>query len=153
MYKCTECNKKFAQRKALLSHMYSHLPAQGRARDRFRCMKCNKRFNERELLGNHMINAHSKHRICECEYCGRLFFTQHFHDRHVLKIHANQEEKEQANANKPFSCGECKTSFSTNSGLNYHLTFVHGPEGFQCEVCEVFFRHKKNLLKHKCVTD
>lgn len=45
-------------------------------------------------------------------------------------------------------CGECGKSLSSASGLDQHLTTVHGEYKFPCDFCNLKFKRKDHVMNH-----
>ncbi|ODM93423.1 putative zinc finger protein [Orchesella cincta] len=48
----------------------------------------------------------------------------------------------------PIRCSFCNTSYSSESGLHYHINTVHKPKTLLCSHCPVMFSHQQNLQRH-----
>ena len=73
--------------------------------------------------------------------CDRTFKTFPEMFRHVCRLHRSQ---------KPFACGVCPKSFSTQSTLNLHITRKHKPKNFICKIaaCADAFAVNGDLNQH-----
>ena len=78
-YKCTKCDKQYADLIRLKKHMRDcHVD------DGFVCSTCGKKFNCKETFSYHVKFAHSEEKPHACSYCRKTFKNSKY-----LKIHIN----------------------------------------------------------------
>lgn len=84
-----------------------------------------------------------------CEFCGKIFMTQQYVSKHQrMTCYGNPQSKGYgAGSKKPFSCYQCGTGYSTQSGLNFHIRRECGQVQI-CRLCGDTFLHYSSLKKH-----
>jgi predicted house-cleaning noncanonical NTP pyrophosphatase (MazG superfamily) len=136
IYNCEICNKKFAVRRDLNSHMQEH--------ERKTCEICGKSIvrrtfscHARRHREGFIANTH------ECEIC-----LKKYPSRYRLQIHKNQMHTDQR---EMFPCEICKKLLSTKCSLLGHMKSVHkiNEDNFTCEYCGKHFNNAKRFRYHK----
>ena len=113
-FKCPICpNKQFISKCKLDWHLKCH-------ERQFKCTYegCDKSFKQKQHLKNHLLTHADGVRPFRCKYpnCGKAFKSiSHLKD-HTQSIHMKL---------KPFECIFCKSLFSRNSSLKYHIRSIH----------------------------
>ena len=113
-YKCPIClNKQFISKCKLDWHLKCH-------ERQFACTVegCDKQFKQKQHLKNHILTHQDDVRpwLCKHEGCGKSFKSVSHLKDHTQSIHMKL---------KPFECVFCKSSFSRNSSLKYHIKTIH----------------------------
>ncbi|XP_078538270.1 uncharacterized protein LOC144823540 isoform X2 [Lissotriton helveticus] len=62
-----------------------------------------------------------------------------------------KKQSENCTQQKPFSCSDCKKSFSRKSVLELHQTIHSGEKPFPCNDCEKSFTRKISLKRHMLI--
>ncbi|KAL4262527.1 hypothetical protein AB1N83_007889 [Pleurotus pulmonarius] len=57
--------------------------------------------------------------------------------------------KKKRRGEAPFACPHCPNSFTTKKNRNYHILSHMGVRPFGCDVCQLLFRAKGDLSRHK----
>ena len=141
---CEVCQKLFSNtsqrllKKSLVDHMiteHSTVPF-------FDCDICQQSFVKESSLYSHKI---SHNRSFICHICAKDFCSQPQLDRHSLKIHGTEEEKNRA---KKYICNICSFRCYTNCGLNAHVQMHSETYDFQCDQCDYKSKTKQALNIH-----
>lgn len=167
--KCEECQKHFKNNNSFTKHMRcKHAIIQT-----FTCRVCQKQLisTSKGILRKHMRTAHAnvpfyKCEICPksfvkestfydhknshnnfiiCDLCGMDFTRQHNLDKHSLKIHGTEDEKNRA---KKFACNVCSFRSYTNDRLKGHEQIHSINYNFRCDQCDFRSRTYDNLRRH-----
>ncbi|XP_065561613.1 zinc finger protein 239-like isoform X1 [Artemia franciscana] len=132
-YKCDMCQKSFAQKNHLTSHLKFHTREK-----QFQCELCKNYFSRRSNLNVHM-RTHTGEKPYVCEICGKGF-TQTYN----LTIHMRSHTGE-----KPFKCELCNKSFTKLQSLTIHMRTHTGERPYTCEICGRGFIQMPTLIIHR----
>ena len=145
---CEVCGEKFDNKPSLNQHNIT----QHGAEKIHKCGKCGKLYSKKSSLTTHKI----KHEIedgtisseklerlekkkIHCEECGKLFYHQSQHIRH-MKGHKGIKE---------FQCDQCDKSYTSNTSLAQHIEVIHlGKRSFVCSGCGKTFGRVAGLKIH-----
>ena len=123
----------------------------------FRCYKCPQRFNNKKKLTKHMLKKHGT-TTYPCVKCERIFTRMDFLSKHILDVHYvinviikenNKDEVKLMDANRPYMCDSCETSFKTKSHRRRHSVTVHATTIISCDECKKQFSRRDILNEHK----
>jgi len=78
-YKCSNCEKSYTARSALMRHMRNHTGVRP-----YKCSVCDATFTQDVVLINHM-RTHSGEKNFQCDVCGMRFGTKYFMLHHAKK--------------------------------------------------------------------
>ncbi|CAK1546949.1 unnamed protein product [Leptosia nina] len=132
-YKCTLCDKEFAQAVGLYNHMRSvHMEKS----DQNKCNVCNKVFSTKHNMMAHQ-RLHTGEKPYVCKFCNKPFA-----DRSALIRHERIHTKEYR-----YFCEICSKGFTDKSGLIGHAK-RHSEKSMKCEICGSKFYQKSALLNH-----
>ncbi|XP_051929059.1 zinc finger protein 16-like isoform X2 [Hippocampus zosterae] len=131
-FNCSQCEKKFANKRALKSHAVSHMGVKP-----FACSLCEKRFSFKRNVKRHM-RRHTGEKPFTCSVCARRF-----HDKDDMKTHMTIHT-----GVKPFPCAVCGKTFSRQSYLRTHIRTHTGEKPFTCAVCAKRFARTTSLKRH-----
>lgn len=171
-HSCTECGRKFKQRRYLLEHhrkVHNLYADNGQAI----CDICNQQFENKRAL---QIHKHSSHpfvvkrnfpcSIChfaaKCAYDLRRHIETHSNEnrsfeceichKKLLPRYANDHMKSHEST-RNFECKECGQRFKRASALKRHqkLHETNHEDGstFECDVCSKKFIRMDGLLRHR----
>ncbi|XP_039494671.1 zinc finger protein 182 [Drosophila santomea] len=146
-FRCNHCNESFSNASSRHRHERNvhgagnRIRSQKKSREegasRHYCTKCPKSYTSKNGLALHM-NSHNGTRPFQCKNCHRSFA-----DPSAMKRHQALHEK------FPFRCDICLKGFLLSSLLTKHLDVHTGKRPHRCELCDVHYRHRYNLNKHK----
>lgn len=146
---CDICDKTFARKGRLISHMAIHSGIKP-----YKCDKCDKAYATREHLERHTVQIHLKDtlseddprqkvirygkELIECETCWkkvpRIWFKAH------QLVHTDY---------KPYQCDLCEMSFKNRGGLKTHKLIHSDETPFECTYCSRKFKQKSYLTRHE----
>lgn len=124
------------------------------------CQICHKTLNGLDVLQSHMKHMHSDEKM-QCKYCPRTYTCKasllHHEKRHETlpegkeiskdwKEYYTYVDDESTNGVRRKKCNLCGIVVL---GIGAHLTQVHFPKKFACDLCEAEFRDKRALAVHK----
>lgn len=134
-YKCTICEKKFANVYIMRWHI-----DEIHGDVKYSCDICKKVFNRLTNLKIHQL-IHQNKMPCKCRICGKSFRTSS-----AVRLHVRTHTKE-----KPYKCDICnEKAYSYNTDLKRHKRSAHGivDKTFSCNLCEKIFYEPKYLRRH-----
>ena len=93
------------------------------------------------------FNAHRKSHAQTnmCDLCGKGLSTQGCLDKHRLKVHGTEEEKNRA---KKYVCKVCASRFYSNNRLAEHELIHSEIKTFQCDRCDFMSKTPHALTIH-----
>ena len=175
-YICTDCNKKFRQKRYLRVHqqvVHSANP-DNRAKTKRsnqeksfnpQCTICLDFFHSRNIL-KHLRIMHPETKLHKtCEICGKELKNEWFMNRHMENVHVNSrkfictmcdfqakrkenlDDHKQIHTEDMFSCDKCDYRGLTKRGLNKHKCGIW-LKSVNCELCDFISRSKEGLRKH-----
>ncbi|XP_037072631.1 zinc finger and BTB domain-containing protein 7B-like [Pollicipes pollicipes] len=106
---CHVCQKRFARRDSLQTHLAAHAGTKAYA-----CGECGVQFQYRDGLMVHRRRRHGQSRL-RCPHCPREFDKSCNYKRH-LRVHTGE---------RPFRCQLCSKAFSQSNGLKKHVRSQH----------------------------
>ncbi|EAA05606.5 AGAP010979-PA, partial [Anopheles gambiae str. PEST] len=154
-YKCTYCERSFAQSNDMVKHMKTHKgpgrkPKQPKEEsdndteepktkvDLYRCLLCDApTYTSPKEHTDHLLKEHPDQIHC-CKQCPKVFMTKAAFEHHQY-CHAT---------GRSFFCMFCDKGFQTEQLLKNHMrTHTHGT-GFLCSHCGQEFSNRSNLRQH-----
>ncbi|XP_050072466.1 zinc finger protein 271-like [Anopheles maculipalpis] len=134
-YKCTFCDKSFAQSNNLTYHIRQHTGEKP-----YGCEKCDKTFINRSHLLSH-LKYHNDEKMFQCEICCKRFNHVGNLNKH-RRVHSGE---------KPYRCEFCDRTFNNISNKKMHEKRHSGERNFVCEVCSKAFHDNHHLERHQAV--
>ncbi|XP_046899821.1 zinc finger and SCAN domain-containing protein 2-like [Hypomesus transpacificus] len=105
IHQCQQCNKLFADKGNLVSHMKRH-----KAGKPFQCQQCNKRFAQRGTLVDH-VRTHTGEKPFQCQQCNKRFAHKSTLVSH-MRTHTGE---------KPYQCQKCNQRFAHKISIVGHM--------------------------------
>lgn len=132
LWKCSDCQKRFAQRKNLMKHLYKHTSTS--------CEYCPEKFATLRDLQQHSQRTHKDELILhQCDRCPRKFVLNA-----QLRIHLHSH-----NTSQRYNCNVCNDTFATEMQLKGHIRSVHTQ--YLCSECGKTFKNNSLLTSHQKV--
>ncbi|GAB0095212.1 zinc finger protein 2 homolog [Sergentomyia squamirostris] len=132
-YNCETCSKSFRSLNAFNAHMDKHRNIQ-----RYACDYCDEKFSNWVMRRTHTYKKHLKTTYCQCNQCGKGFFTKTNLRNHILKDHLNNK----------FQCEKCGKTLNTKKGLANHKE-THVSTKYTCNICGKQLNTRVTLNQHK----
>ena len=146
-FKCEKCFKLFSQLASAQKHC--------RNKDKSgTCHICEFKVSDRKNLKRHISNCHGKEKsektakeTPRCEECSINFAMKHKHREHMKNKHGIIDWE----GGETVKCSECDFENKSESRVKAHFTLHHSDtlKLFSCESCDLVFRSKDGLNKHK----
>lgn len=132
LWKCSDCQKRFAQKKNLMKHFYKHTNTS--------CEYCPETFTTLRDLQQHCHRTHKDVLILrQCGRCPKKFVLTA-----QLRIHEHSH-----NTSQRYDCDICNETFVSEMQLKGHIRVVH-PK-YLCSECGKTFKNKSLLTSHQKV--
>lgn len=151
---CEICGKVFQERHKLQRHIQSR----HEKLRKFECHICNKKLSSLSAVQIHVNTYHSNQEY-KCSFCPKKFSAQLTHRLHEKKHIENQNyvaakewkeyytvcDGEEGKISKLKKCNLCGI-LSRNMG--HHLSKIHFPTEYRCEICDATFKTKQTRDVH-----
>ncbi|XP_052899378.1 zinc finger protein 501-like [Anopheles moucheti] len=134
-YKCTLCDKSFAQSNNLAYHIRKHTGEKP-----YQCKICDKKFITNAQLLSH-AKFHNEQKMFQCEICSKQFNHVGNFNKH-RRVHSGE---------KPYHCKFCDMPFNNISNKKLHEKRHQGERKFVCQVCSKGFHDAHHLERHQTV--
>ncbi|XP_055855561.1 transcription factor grauzone-like [Episyrphus balteatus] len=139
-FKCTKCDKVLADRMCLRNH--DLLFHQNEESLIYQCEHCPEKFAKKYLLDHHNVKHIRKDKTkLQCPTCGNGFLTDATLQKHIQKIHSTDYDN---------ICEICAKIVRGNAAFERHMKEHEGivlPR-FQCNICGMWLKTKRILVKH-----
>ena len=162
-YRCTYCEKSFAEKGTKTKHERIHTQEK-----KYQCRHCGMSFLHCHTKNTHERSVHTKETPFECGFCEKRFGYPSQRTRHVKLFHNPTErlhsckhcEKKFKSAGglvvherthtKPWQCDSCGKRFSQLGNMNKHHVRIHTKEKpFQCKYCGKSFADRSCKDRHE----
>ena len=149
-FQCPICQKKFATKISVTTHINVHANVKP-----FNCEKCDKSFFSSTGLNKHLDQKHSdkdkeaekrKHSASpcfRCSFCSDTYNSDDSRTEHVNRVHRDKLR---------FECHICNKRFSMKANILVHQKNIHKlqvDKDYSCRICHLKFNGKVQLGKHK----
>ncbi|XP_037044366.1 transcription factor grauzone-like [Bradysia coprophila] len=136
-HRCDQCDKRFASRNLLKTHMKCHIRAH-------KCSLCSKTFPSAAKLNYHVQDRHSADTSVKfpCDQCVKTFRTKLLLTIHIKNVHGQWPEH---------ICEICGRKYKNKLNLQIHKELEHSttpPPKVQCDICGTWLKHKGRLAAH-----
>ena len=158
-FSCTDCDLKFCDKSAYLSHMKNNHS------ESVKCPICDRVFKNENNLKQHSTE-HSND-VHTCDSCGKTYKSKRKLDVHVKGVHlglkgdlkctqCSQRFQREETLQKhilewhcgiQYICSQCPNSFTNPDARNSHERRVHDEKVLKCSECDKMFS-TNNTLKH-----
>ncbi|XP_070537453.1 PR domain zinc finger protein 4-like [Ptychodera flava] len=134
-YKCSQCEKQFADLNQLGRHMkYAHPDMSVR---KWKCHMCSRAFTSSAKLNVHVL-VHMGVKPHKCEHCDKTFT-----DPSNLRMHASIHT-----GLKKFKCTVCDKTFRQKAHLTSHMVTHTGEKKLKCQYCDRMFSRHSDVRQH-----
>jgi uncharacterized Zn-finger protein len=155
-FKCTLCSVTFKRVSQLNDHTKT-VHKDGNVKDvvdfPHKCTHpgCGTSFEKKSNLKGHMA-IHSDERPFKCTLCPSDFKVKSVLKRHMKDVHHVVEKvvDKPQKGDKPFACTHpgCNSRFEYESRLKTHMATHSDERPFECTLCPMTFKVKRNLTSH-----
>lgn len=173
VFQCDICKKMYGAKSSLEYHMTAHSSERP-----FPCDLCDARFKHKRNVLKHILSVHKGQKpakkvenpekipLCQCEICGKSFYSRFGYSSHIKKIHGDGKPNcpicgkkvsckkgltihmNTHTGEKPFCCEICGRSFTTKDYMKIHIRVHTGESPYKCTICPKSFKQKGSLNGH-----
>ena len=135
-YWCEICEKGFAKKSNLLSHIGLH----DKSVRKHKCPECTDTFAWKSSLNRHVERQHSGlHTLYSCSWCDKTYKVHSGLKDHIRRDHALERK---------YQCDLCEKAFFKLNDLDYHKRLHLSLKPYECNYCGKCFSHLSHLHRH-----
>ena len=138
---CKVCRRSFPKKIACIQHWRK---VHNKLKSKLKCDVCNKELSNKWNLKLHM-KMHEGKRDFICDTCGSGFLDKKQLDKHHVRLHGSEQEKE---LKKTHFCSTCGKGFWNKTSLTTHEDVHLEGNNFICDQCECTFKTSNALRIH-----
>ena len=138
---CKVCRRSNPKKIACIQHWRK---VHNKFKSKLKCDVCNKELSNKWNLKLHM-KMHEGKRDFICDTCGSGFLDKKQLDKHHVRLHGSEQEKE---LKKTHFCSTCGKGFWNKTSLTTHEDVHLEGNNFICDQCECTFKTSNALRIH-----
>ncbi|XP_062535849.1 zinc finger protein 227-like [Armigeres subalbatus] len=152
---CELCGKVFKER----SKLRIHIQRRHEKIKKYECHICHKKLVSLDSVQNHIKTYHSN-QVYKCRFCQKTYNSELSHRYHEKKHEENPDYVAARDWSEYYTVVEgqentvgvklkkCNLCGITATAMGFHLSTVHFPTEYRCEICSATFKRKQYYETH-----